>query len=147
MDETGLQFTHRPVKVVAEKGMRQLYARTSDSKESVTVIVCINAAGALMPASIIAKGKTTKSLEGFATYLMPKETLWTYQARGWMENAIGLQWFVDIFLKNCGPRRPQLLLLDRHSSHETLKLIVKSERREHHHMGLTPTHDSVLTAS
>lgn len=39
-----------------------------------------------------------------------------------MNEEIGEFWFRDVFLKNCGTERPQLLL-DGHSSHETLGLL------------------------
>jgi hypothetical protein len=40
-----------------------------------------------------------------------------------MEDILGVTWFKDHFLKYCGPERPQIILLDSHSSHETLDLI------------------------
>jgi hypothetical protein len=36
---------------------------------------------------------------------------------------IGERWFKEIFLKQCGTDRPQVLILDGHSSHESLALI------------------------
>ena len=40
-----------------------------------------------------------------------------------MEDSLGHQWFNDVFLKHCGPVRPQLLILDQHRSHEVLELV------------------------
>lgn len=112
MDETGLQFTHKPSRVIAEKGKKILHARTSDSKESVTIVVTISAAGNVMPPLCIGNGKTQKSVESFSTYLGPEGALWMCQESGWMENSLGIHWFRDVFLKHCGPQRPQLLLVD-----------------------------------
>jgi len=40
-----------------------------------------------------------------------------------MTDGIGEKWFQDIFLTTIEPERPQLLILDGHSSHETLGLL------------------------
>lgn len=40
-----------------------------------------------------------------------------------MNDQIGERWFKGVFLKNCGPERPQLLMLDGHSSHESLAIL------------------------
>jgi len=42
MDKTGLQFQHKSPKMVAEKGVKNLYHRASDSKETVTVVACVS---------------------------------------------------------------------------------------------------------
>ena len=97
MDETGFQMTHQPSKAVGRKGSKTLYSSTSDLRESVTVIVCMSAGGATMPLSIIGKGKTPKSLESFAIYLLPDNTQWIHQQRAWMENSNGIEWFQSVF--------------------------------------------------
>ncbi|GFR59260.1 jerky protein [Elysia marginata] len=78
-DETGLQFTHNPSRVIAKKGSRTLHARTSNSKENVTVLACINASGSAMPPMCVVKGKTVKSVQGFAIHDAPKDTAWRFQ--------------------------------------------------------------------
>ena len=45
MDETGLQYQHKPVKSVAPKGMKAFYGQTRDSKESVTIVACVSTVG------------------------------------------------------------------------------------------------------
>lgn len=139
MDETGLQFQHKPTKVVAQKGQKRLYARCSDSKETVTVLACVNASGNAMPPMVIAKGKTKASVMSFETYLGPPDAIWTYQEKGWMENILGLEWFTSVFLPNCGEKRPQLLLLDSHSSHEVLELLERA-RNENIFIFALPPH-------
>ena len=56
-DETGLQFSLSPGKVLAKKGSRKLTAKSSNSKEGVTTLVCINVAGKAMPPFCVVKGK------------------------------------------------------------------------------------------
>jgi hypothetical protein len=50
--------------------------------------------------------------------------MWDFQENGWMDDRIGERWFKEIFLKQCGTGRPQVLILDEHSSHESLALIL-----------------------
>jgi hypothetical protein len=45
-----------------------------------------------------------------------------------MDDRIGERWFKEIFLKQCGTGRPQVLILDEHSSHESLALIQEGIR-------------------
>lgn len=128
MDETGKQFEHRPTTVVARKGVKSLPGRTGNSKENVTILACVNAQGGALPPMCIAKGKTPRCLESFATMDSPPGTLWTYQERAWMCDLLGEMWFSQVFIPNIGPKRPQLLILDSHSSHEVLGLLQEAVR-------------------
>ena len=47
-------------------------------------------------------------------------------------------WFREVFLKNCGPDRTQLLILDGHSSHETLGLLELVIQEDIHIICLPP---------
>lgn len=62
MDETGLQLEHKPRRVLAQKGVRYLHARTSGNRETITLIACVSAAGDKIPPHLIAKGKTSRAL-------------------------------------------------------------------------------------
>jgi len=79
-----------------------------------------------MPPMLIVKGKTQRSLHTFNTTEAPEGTVWTYQKSGWITDIIGEQWFNQVFLRNCGPDRPQLLIIDGHASHETLAIIERA---------------------
>lgn len=118
-------------KVVAEKGQKRLMARCSDSKETVTVLACINADGVSMAPMLICKGKTKASVQSFETYLAPPDTFWTYQSKGWMEHSLGVEWFRHIFLPGCGTIRPQLL-------HEVLELLELAKEESIHIFALPP---------
>ncbi|VDI62467.1 Hypothetical predicted protein [Mytilus galloprovincialis] len=128
MDETGKSFEHDPVKVLAEKGTRNVPGRTSAMSTHVTIVACVNAEGQKMSPLLIVQGKTERSVFGFNTTEAPSGTMWDYQDSGWMSDRIGEKWFKDIFLKQCGVERPQLLILDGHSSHESLALIQEGIR-------------------
>ncbi|CAC5410897.1 unnamed protein product [Mytilus coruscus] len=123
MDETGLSLEHRPSKVLAAEGIRSVPRKTGNSREGVTILPCINAAGEKMPPLVIVKGKTERSLRSFNTHEGPPGSKWTFQEKAWKNDLIGIEWFSEIFLRNCGAKRPQLLVLDSHNSHETLGLL------------------------
>ena len=59
------QMLHHPVKVVAERGVRNMPGRVSDSKESISVVACINAAGQEVPPLCIVRGKTERVLRAY----------------------------------------------------------------------------------
>jgi hypothetical protein len=124
-DESGLNFEHTPVRVVAERGST-VVSKTSAKYSNLTVMACVNASGVAMPPLIITKGKTVKSLHGFNTKDAPNNTLWIYQEKGWITDDIGEKWFKDVFLQHCGQKRPQLLIFDGHSSHESLAIIERA---------------------
>ena len=125
-DETGLNFEHTPPKIVTERGSTSVVGKTSQKSSNLTILACVNAAGRAMPPLIITKGKTGKSLHGFKTTDAPAGTVWSFQEKGWITDDIGEQWFNDVFLSNCGSKRPQLLIFDGHSSHETLAIIERA---------------------
>ncbi|XP_046583060.1 MFS-type transporter clz9-like [Haliotis rubra] len=76
------------------------------------------------------QGKTPKCLQAYNTPAGVPGTAYTYQSRAWMEDALGEGWFEAHFLKHCGPERPQLIVLDSHSSHETLGLLEKAKAND-----------------
>lgn len=49
-----------------------------------------------------------------------------------MNEKLGERWFRDVFIKQCGPERPQLLILDVHSSYETLGLLELAMAEQRH---------------
>ncbi|CAC5401576.1 unnamed protein product [Mytilus coruscus] len=123
MDETSVPLTHKPERVLAETGSKNIPGRVGDCRESLSVLGCINAAGQNIPPMVIVKGKSSKSLNAFNVSEGVPDTKYTYQERAWMEDVLSETWFRDHFLRFCGPERPQIILLDSHSSHETLDLI------------------------
>jgi hypothetical protein len=137
-DETGKQFEHEPVKVIAPKGARKVVGRTSSVRTNVRIMACVNAVGISMPPMFIVKGKTSKSLHGFNTQQSPIGSMWGFQDKGWMTDALGEIWFRDIFLKHCGSARLQLLILDGHTSHQTLAILEMTIQENIHVLSLPP---------
>jgi len=60
---TILNLEHRPGKVLASEGTRSVPGRTGNSREGVTVLPCVNAAGEKMPPLLIVKWKTGEQLQ------------------------------------------------------------------------------------
>jgi hypothetical protein len=58
--------------------------------------------------------------------------MWTWQKKGYMDDSLGVEWFDTILLMQCGPERPQLILLDNHHSHETLDLLELAKKHDDH---------------
>ena len=73
-DETGKNFEHQPVKIIATKGEKSVVGRTSASSSNITIMARVNAAGRTMPPLFDVKGKTSKSLHGFNTSAAPVGT-------------------------------------------------------------------------
>ena len=121
-DETGISFSHTPSRVVARAGC-SIPGRVANSRESLTMLPCMNANGVAMPPMFIIKGKTKRSLAGFQSADCPQDSVFTIQKNAWQENTICEEWFEEVFLKHCGNERPQLLIWDSHSSHEALSLL------------------------
>jgi len=87
---------------------------------------------------LVVKGKTTCCLHGFNTDAAPIGTMWEFQQNGWMTDVIGEKWFKQVFLANCGPHRPQLLILDGHSSHESLAILETAMKERIEILALPP---------
>lgn len=136
-DEMGKIFEHSPVQVIAEKGQNCL-GRTSSKSTNITIMACVNASGKRIPPMFVVKGKTSRSLHGFNTAMAPTGSRWAFQKNGWMDDSIGEKWFAEVFLQHCGKERPQLLILDGHSSHETLGILMRAMEENIHILALPP---------
>lgn len=129
-DESGVQFCHRPVKVCARVGSRNVPGRVGTSRDSVTMMCSINASGTVMPPLFITKGKTRKCLDLYKTSEAPEGSCFSFQKNAWMEDILATEWFENVFLRHCGQERPQLLLWDSHHSHETLEVLQKAKQND-----------------
>lgn len=129
-DETGIRLEHQPSRVVARAGMKSVPGRTGNNKESMTMMACINAAGDSVPPLFIIRGKTRRSLSSLSTEDGPVAAQYTFQDKAWMQDVLSTEWFEKVFLRHCGPSRPQLLIWDSHSSHETLEVLEKARQND-----------------
>ena len=105
------------MKVISEKGVRNVVGKTSENRTNITILACRNAAGKFIPPLVIVEGKTSASLHGYNTAVAPPNTKWSLSDNRWMNDKLGEMWFKDQFLQKCGTERPQLLILDGSHDH------------------------------
>ena len=114
MDETGMPLDHKPPKVVARKGMKKVHCRTCGSKGQITMLVCANAAGSVIPPIVIFEGQRFNP--EWSKDEVP-DTLYGMSEKGWTDQEMFFFWMTELFVKHIPPARPVLLLVDGHSSH------------------------------
>lgn len=120
-DETGISIVHKPGKVIAELGRRNVYAITSAERgKTHTVLSCVSASGYSVPPMIVYPRKK-KVPEMFRDGAVPN-CLFATSVSGWMNAELYCEWF-KFFLDNIPPTWPVLLIQDGHGSHISIELI------------------------
>ena len=120
-DETGLPLLQcNPSSVIGVKGQKHPQALTAETKEYVTVLGCINAAGYAIPPLVIFAGK---SINPLLTINEIPGTMYGLNESGWIDSEIFFIWFTRHFLAHALAARPLLLLLDGHSMHYNPEVI------------------------
>ena len=76
-DETSISLCHKPTKIYAQKGMKNIPGRVANSREIVTFVACVNALGNEIPPLVVLKGKTQVSLSSFNVAESPAGTKFT----------------------------------------------------------------------
>ena len=122
MDETGFTAVHKPAKILAKCGAKQVGRITSGEKGVTTTAICaINAAGAYLPTMLIFKRKRMVEalLKG-----SPPGTIGGCSDNGWVTSELFLKWLRH-FAQNVKPSKdePVILLVDGHASHKSLEAI------------------------
>jgi DDE superfamily endonuclease/Tc5 transposase DNA-binding domain len=119
MDETGLHIgTTGNGRVLGSSTTKRTYVKTpGSSREWVTTIEAVSAAGYALQPLIIFKGKTLQS-SWFESESIPD---WTYttSANAFTTNFIGLKWLKEVFLPHTArnPPRRRILIMDNQASH------------------------------
>lgn len=114
MDETGFTITSRLQKVLAKKNSRQIHKVTpGDSKEHISFVPTISAAGGLIPPLFIFTGKRFLAgvLDG-----SPPGSVAAFTESGYMRANI-FKMYLTHFINSIAPKRPVLLMMDGHGSH------------------------------
>ena len=114
MDESGMPLDHKPPKVVARKGTRKVHCRTSGNKSQITVLVCANAAGSVVPPMVIFEGQRFNP--EWSKGEVP-DTLYGMSEKGWTDQELFYYWLTEQFVKHIPPTQPVILLVDGHSPH------------------------------
>ena len=64
-------------------GSKYLQCRTSGNRETITLLCCGNAEGAMLPPLCVVKGKTQKTLQSVRTENAPVGTMFSVSDSGW----------------------------------------------------------------
>ena len=112
-DESGFSLCPKTGKVLAARGTPTVYYNTS-GKGQITTLVCISAAGGIIPPMHIFPGVRFgyNPMEGCVegSYFGKSEN-------GWITTELFNGWLKRHFVSNIPPQRPVCLLVDGHSSH------------------------------
>lgn len=122
VDETGVTTVHRPSKILAVKGTKQVGAITSGERGTlVTVALAVSAIGNTVPPMFLFPRKKMKPW--FLTN-SPVGSIGNANSSGWMTGDDFLI-FIKHFCKNVKPSidQPILLLLDNHESHLNIEVL------------------------
>ena len=118
-DKTGISVVHKPGKVVAKVGRRNVYAVISGEKRKThNILSCVSASGYVLPPMPRKQSLLEKSREAAVA-----NTLFVTSENGWIETNLFQQWFHFFLYSNIPPSRPVLLIMDGHSSHVSIDVI------------------------
>lgn len=121
VDETGVTTVHKPGKILAPKGKKQVDAATSwESGKNITVCCCMSATGQFIPPLFIfPRIRMTPALERGG----PPGSIYRCSKSGWMIEKLFLDWLKH-FVEHTKPTLEDvvLLILDNHVSHISLDI-------------------------
>ena len=109
------------MKVIAKKGNKSVRQKTANSREWMSIMTCINAAGSYIPNLYIFKRKIKPLIDYINNYEVG--VVMAYQENGYMTAEIFLDWLM--YFKNNVPggiakENKHLLILDGYASHVTI---------------------------
>ena len=121
LDETGICGQGKKGEmVIAQLGDKMPSAARSNSRENVTLLLCINAAGKYLPPLYIFKGER---LNSEWTQNGPEGALFTVSKKSYMNSEIFYEW-IKFFCQQVPDRsRKQMIFFDGHRSHVTEEVI------------------------
>lgn len=120
-DETSVTIVHKPGKVVAQLGRRNVYSITSAERgKTHTIFACVSASGHVLPPLMVYPRKRSVP-EDLKVGAVPN-TLFRNSENGWINSEIYLQW-LKFFAENIPPTRPIVLIQDGHASHISIEVI------------------------
>lgn len=121
VDETGVTTVHKPGKILAQKGQKQVGAATSwERGKNITVCCCMSATGQFIPPLFIfPRLRMTPALDRGG----PSGSLYKCSKSGWMVEELFFAW-LEHFVNYTKPSEsePVLLILDNHASHISLNI-------------------------
>lgn len=137
LDETGTQTVQVPKRILAPKGVKQVYQSTSGERgETVTMCGIISAAGTFLPPALVFPRKN------FKNHMMkdsPTGALGLANPSGWMKSDI----FLDVlnhFIahSHSSTENPSLLIYDNHESHISVAVVQRAREAGVHILTIPP---------
>ena len=119
VDETGITTVHRPPKILAERGQKQVGIVTSGERGILTTAVCaFSSSGVYVPPMFIYR---RQRMNDQLSRNGPPGALYKCSSSGWIVNELFTEWLRHFaeFVKP-SKENPVLLILDNHSSHVRL---------------------------
>ncbi|KAI5058360.1 hypothetical protein GOP47_0026530 [Adiantum capillus-veneris] len=126
-DETGFQGSRdKGMKILAKKGTKSVYGITCDSREWMTVLCCVNAAGHAIPSYYIFKGSRMSD-----NYIEDCEAgpAMAMQKKAWMTGELFQAWLEHLrkfIIQDIRFDSRHLLVLDGHGSHVSLEVVARA---------------------
>jgi len=122
VDESGFTVVHKPGKVLAKKGEKQVGKMTSGEKgETMTIVCAVSATGIFVPPMLVFKRKrmTKLLLRG-----SPAGSIGSCSTNGWIDSTLFVRW-LNHFIHHvkASTSNKILLVLDGHSSHKSLEAV------------------------
>lgn len=137
VDETGITSVQKPGKIYAPTGLKQVGKATSAERgQNVTVVCAFSATGIYIPPMFIYRRlRFTASLSTGG----PPEAIYHCSKSGWINEELFFKW-LQHFAQHCGAhtQNPTLLVLDNHSSHQSLSAYEFCRENGIHILSLPP---------
>ena len=124
-DETGFQLDSARRQVIVPRGTKHAYRQAQGTRDHITVLACLNAAGEDIPPFVIYKGGYPG---GSYNRVGVPDALYGKSPAGYIDSELFRKWFVGHFLKFTAQERPLLLVLDGHRSHLDPELVRAAQR-------------------
>lgn len=99
-------------------------------KTCYSVLLAINAAGCVLPPHVVFPGKNMYNTWMSEDKLDEGQITYAATENGWMTAKAFHKWFCGNFIKNCNSKRPILLILDGHSSHISVPIIMDAIKND-----------------
>jgi hypothetical protein len=136
-DETSVSIVHKPGKVIAQLGRKNVYAITSAERgKTHTILSCVSASGYVLPPLMIYPRKRSVP-DNLKTGAVPN-TFFCNTENGWINSEIYMQW-LKWFAQNIPPIRPVVLIQDGHGSHISID-VIEFAQKDNIHILCLPAH-------
>ena len=137
MDETGITEVHKPGKVIASKGARQVGKITSAERGSTVTLVCaMSAVGTYLPPMyIFPRKRMVEVLMNGA----PPQSVGYVSDSGWTDSELFVKWLEHfVAITNASTNAQHAIIMDGHQSHKTLAAVNFARRHGIHLLTLPP---------